>query len=180
MFWFTEGAPEIRRRKAKLEKGSSSDGMMSESSFDRTVSEGDEDQHSIQDSTGGRTLISKMSFDDEQKTEEVLAIEPSEILLGRKARSHMSLAVDQLERSERKAYMNHFYPPNSTWEEKQKKQPVFGGIHASQHETREGPQCEENGRKHQNFHGRSHTSRHETPEETKSSIQEWPIVSIAI
>ena len=171
-----EGAPELRRRKANVKNDGSIATLSSSSTLERT-SNTKEDSHLYWgESASSGVLICTSSYDEEHKTNGVLSIEPSMIMLGRRHCPPISLPVDQLTPSERELYMNHFYPPNSAIEAKRKH--LFGEREdaAPRHEA--GRTVRPRDEQGNVFQGHWNRMPEETP--LRPGTGEWPSVSVAI
>ena len=122
-----EGAPEIRRKKAASHndderKCKDSDGSLSAvSTFDRTVSESDEENKL---SHGGRTQVLRTTFETEKKEADAIAgapmvIRPSMTLIcGDPSDKSLAIPVDHLGEREREMYLRDFLPPNPAIQKK--------------------------------------------------------------
>ena len=172
-----ENAPELRRRKTTGQNRGGIANLSSSSTLEGIGSPGKGDGQYKAESMGSRALICTSSFDKEESNDGVLAIEPSMIMLGRKHSPAISLPVDQLKPSEREIYMNHFYPPNSALEAKQKYLRGHKGSNRARDGMRLRMGVQENTGK--SFKG-SHVSQEKMPEEAKSGIVEWPSISVPI
>jgi hypothetical protein len=173
-----EGAPEIRRQNAHSKIFGTDETFSSRSTYERTLPKVGEDHHANEKPAGSRGLLYMSSFEEEQKNDGVLAIEPSMILLGRQQSHAISLPVDQLEPTEREMYLNHFYPPNSALEGKRHRQISQEGRSRSRRD--EGHTVgSEDGNYHTSFEN-GHSSHKRVPKKCKSGVGEWPIVTVEI